>query len=214
MFITIDGGDGCGKSTQAKLLVEWLKNEKGKEVVSCRDPGSTQAGNAIRELLLHRNDFDICTTSEMFLFMAARAQMVEEIICPALEKNKTVVSDRYLLSNLVYQGCAGGIELDTLRSVGKIATGGVMPDIGIVLDVSYETAMSRLQNRHAEIIQNVKHEMDRMESKGEEYHQRVRHGFLELAAAEPLRYFVIDASLPIKAVQHAIRNAVQLAIKR
>ena len=133
MFFSIDGGDGTGKSTQIALFCEWL-SERGHDVVTCRDPGSTPLGEAIRNLLLDRDDLPIDRRSEMLLYMAARAQMTEEVIRPALEQGKTVVSDRYLLANVVYQGHAGGLDVDTLWQVGRIATGGLTVDLAIVLD--------------------------------------------------------------------------------
>ena len=107
MFLSIDGGDGTGKSTQSELLCRWL-GEQGREVVACRDPGSTPLGEAVRKLLLHRHDLEIDRRSEMLLYMAARSQLVEQVIRPALERGEVVVSDRYLLANVVYQGYAGG----------------------------------------------------------------------------------------------------------
>ena len=139
MFLSIDGGDGTGKSTQVALLADWLRS-RGHDLVTCRDPGSTPLGEAVRAILLDRHDLHIHRRSEMLLYMAARSQMVEEIIRPALEQGKTVVSDRYLLANVVYQGYGGGLDVPTLWEVGRIATGGLMPDLTIVLDVPPEVA--------------------------------------------------------------------------
>lgn len=144
MFISIEGGDGTGKSTQIRLLCEWL-HEGGRDVVLCRDPGTTRLGEAVRELLLHRNDLSMGRLSEMLLYMAARAQMTEEVIRPALEQGKTILSDRYLLSNVVYQGHAGGLPIATLWEVGQVATGGLLPDLTLVLDVPLEVAAARMQ---------------------------------------------------------------------
>ena len=132
MFLSIDGGDGTGKSTQVELLGAWLR-EQGHEVVACRDPGSTPLGEAVRGILLDRHDLHIDRRSEMLLYMAARAQMVEEVIRPALAEGKTVLCDRYLLANVVYQGYGGGLDVATLWEVGRVATGGLMPDLTIVL---------------------------------------------------------------------------------
>lgn len=196
MLITFEGGDGCGKSTQIQLFCGWLR-ERGVETVQCRDPGSTPLGDAIREILLGRKDLRIGSTSEMLLFMSARAQLVEEIIAPALESGKVVLSDRFLLSNFVYQSCAGGLPLESLRAVGEIATAGTLPDLGFVLDLPYEIALQRMGSRG---------NPDRMESKGEEYHRRVREGFLELAAEDSQRYVVINAEGPIANVQQSLRE--------
>jgi dTMP kinase len=195
MFFSIDGGDGTGKSTQIKLFCQWL-GELGHQVVACRDPGSTPLGEAVRELLLHRHDLEIDRHSEMFLYMAARAQMVRQIIRPALAEGKTVVADRYLLANVVYQGYGGGLDVDTLWEVGRVATGGLMPELTVVLDLSAQLAASRLSG-----------EPDRMEQQGDAFHRRVRDGFLAEAAREPKRIVVVDTSAPIEQVQTEIQKA-------
>src|SRR5262245_41764155 len=128
MFFSFDGIDGVGKTTQMDLFCAWLR-ERGEEVVTCRDPGSTPLGEKVREILLHSgDDTPIARRSEMLLYMAARAQLVEEVIRPALAAGKTIVSDRYLLANLVYQGHAGGLDLESVRKVGLVAIDGVEPD--------------------------------------------------------------------------------------
>ena len=198
MFITFDGGDGCGKSTQIKLLGAWLA-DRGVETVLCRDPGSTPLGDAVRGILLQRKDLDICTTAEMLLFMTARAQLVEEVIRPALDAGKMVLGDRFLLSNFAYQSFGGGLPLDAMRSVGRIATGGLLPDMGFVLDLPYETGLARVGSRGTP---------DRMENKGEEYHKRVRQGFLDLASLDPDRYLILDASESIETICQQVRNVV------
>ncbi len=197
MFLSIDGGDGAGKSTQAELLRAWLEGS-GREVVRCRDPGSTPLGEAVRGLLLDRHDLAIDRRSEMLLYMAARAQLVEEVIRPALAAGKTVLSDRYLLANVVYQGYGGGLDIDTLWQVGRVATGGLMPDLTIVLDMPADAAASRLDR-----------ELDRMEQQGDAFHARVRDGFLKEAARDPQRIVVIDAARPIEDVQTDIQAAVR-----
>jgi dTMP kinase len=194
MFFSLDGGDGTGKSTQAALFCQWLR-QRGRDVVACRDPGSTPLGEAVRELVLHRNNLAIHRRSEMLLYMAARAQLVEEVIRPALESGKTVVSDRYLLSNIVYQGYAGGLDVDTLWQVGRVATAGLMPDLTIVLDMPAEAAAARLTRA-----------LDRMEQQGEAFRARVREGFLAEAARRPEQIAVVDAAGPIDKVQAEIRR--------
>lgn len=179
MFFSIDGGDGAGKSTQAELLREWLRCE-GHDVVACRDPGSTRLGEAVRGILLDRHDLDIHRRSEMFLYMAARTQMVEEVIRPALEQGKTVVSDRFLLANVCYQGYGGGLDVATLWEVGRVATDGILPDLTIVLDLPSLTAAGRIDRP-----------LDRMEQQGEAFHARVREGFLAEAARRPDRIVVV-----------------------
>jgi len=200
MFFSIDGGDGTGKSTQAALLCEWLRGQ-GHEVVACRDPGSTPLGEAVRCLLLERHDLAIDRRSEMLLYMAARAQMVEQVIRPALGTGKTVVSDRYLLANVVYQGHAGGLDVETLWEVGRVATGGLTPDLTIVLDMPAESAAARLERQ-----------LDRMERQGEAFHARVREGFLIEATRDPTRMVVVDASRPVPRVHADVHAAVQRRI--
>lgn len=202
MFISIEGGDGTGKSTQIQLLCEWLRKQ-GREVVLCRDPGTTRLGEAVRELLLHRNDLNMGRTSEMLLYMAARAQMTEEVIRPALKQGNTVVSDRYLLSNVVYQGHAGGLSSATLWEIGRVATGGLLPDVTLVLDVPLEVAASRMQRT-----------LDRMEQQGDAFHTRVREGFLYEAARQPDQIVVIDAARSIDQVATTIQKAVERAMDR
>ncbi|MBW3597018.1 MAG: dTMP kinase [Planctomycetes bacterium] len=194
MFITFDGVDGVGKSTQAALFVEWLR-EKGREVVACRDPGSTALGEAVRGILLDRQEIALHRRSEMLLYMAARAQMVEEVIRPALAAGKIVVSDRFLLANVVYQAYAGGLDVAEVKRVGEAAVAGVMPDLILVLDMEAEAAAARL-NRS----------LDRMEAQGIEFLRRVRQGFLTEAQASPQTTRVIDASRDVAAVQGEIRS--------
>jgi dTMP kinase len=196
MFYSIDGGDGVGKSTQIGLFCDWLR-EQGQEIVTCRDPGSTALGEAVRELLLHRHDLDIHRRSEMFLYMTARSQMVEEVIRPAIKAGKTVVCDRYLLANVVYQGHAGGLDIETLWQVGEIAVGGLMPDLTIVLDMPAKSAADRIDR-----------ELDRMEKQGADFHARVREGFL-IEAKRRKNIVVINASQSIEQVHSDIREAVK-----
>jgi len=184
MFITLDGGDGCGKSTQLHRLAEKLQSQ-GHQVVCCRDPGSTPLGDAVRNILLNRQELRIAEITEMFLFMAARSQLVREVIRPALKTSNIVLSDRFLISTFVYQCYAGGVSADVLQSVSAAAVGETLPDLGIVLDIPYEVAVQRIGYRSAP---------DRMERKGEAYHRLVREGFLKYAADEPNRYVVIDAT--------------------
>jgi dTMP kinase len=196
MFFSIDGGDGTGKSTQVRLLCEWLEG-RGHEVIACRDPGSTRLGEAVRELLLHARDLRIDRRSEMLLYMAARAQLTEEVIRPALGAGKVVVSDRYLLANVAYQGYGGGLDVATLWEVGRAATGGLLPDLTIVLDLPVEKACARIRRA-----------LDRMEQQGDAFHDRVRRGFLAEAARLSERTAVVDADAPVEQVQETIRGVV------
>jgi dTMP kinase len=196
MFFAFDGLDGTGKTTQIDLFVEWLR-AAGHHVVNCIDPGSTPLGEQVRAILLG-HEVPICRTSEMLLFMAARAQMVKSVIRPALEAGKIVVSDRYLLANIAYQGYAGGLDVETIRQIGRIATGGLMPTLTFVLDLSPAAAAGRMQR-----------ELDRMESQGDEFQLRLRAGFLTEAASDPDHIAVIDAARSIEAVHAEVCRAAE-----
>lgn len=195
-FIVLDGMDGAGKSSQLVALADWIRGY-GHEVVTCRDPGSTAVGDAIRAILLERRDLELDATAEMFLYMAARAQLVAEVVRPALARGAWVVSDRFLLSNVVYQGHAGGLRPETIWGVGAIATGGLTPDLILVLDVDLETAARRM-NRP----------LDKMEDRGDGYRSRLRAGYLKESAANSERVFVVDANDSPAAVSESIREAV------
>jgi dTMP kinase len=202
MFLSLDGIDGVGKSTQMRLLVEWLEAQ-GHRVVTCRDPGSTPLGESLRELLLHSGeDRPIGPRAEMLMYMAARAQLLDEVIRPALDDGAVVVSDRYLMANLVYQAHAGGLPREAVAAVGAIATDGVMPDRVFLLDLDPEAADERRGR-----------EPDRMESRGAEYRRRLRDGFLVEAKLDPQRVTVIDATQSIEAIHAAIRSAVAIDLK-
>jgi dTMP kinase len=193
MFFSFDGIDGVGKSTQMRLFCEMLRVH-GHEVEYCRDPGSTALGEAIREILLRSDgNVPIGRRSEMLLYMAARAQLVDEVIRPAVEAGRVVVSDRYLLANVVYQGHAGGLDAEVVRQVGQVATDGIYPDCVFLLDMPTEAADRRLSR-----------EKDRMESQGDEYRRRLREGFLAEAARPGSRIHLIDASRSIESVQDEI----------
>jgi dTMP kinase len=197
LFLALDGIDGAGKSTQHRLLCQWL-GERGHDVVSCRDPGTTPLGEKIRSLLLARDEAPIGRRAEMLLYMAARAQMVDEVIRPALAAEKTVVSDRFLLANVVYQGHAGGLEPEEIWRIGRVATGGLEPALVLVLDIPAEVAGERIQR-----------EYDRMEQQGDEFRGRLRAGFLAEAARNPKRIVVINAARSVEEVHAEICGAVE-----
>jgi dTMP kinase len=193
MFFSFDGIDGVGKSTQVRLFCDALR-ASGHEVVTCRDPGSTPLGERIRDVLLTKDEsVSIGRRSEMLLYMAARAQLVEEVIQPALNAGKTVVSDRFVLANIVYQGHAGGLDIESVRQVGAVATNGILPDCVFLLDMRPEVADLRMRRS-----------LDRMEQQGDDYRRRLRDGFLAEAALAGSRIHVIDASQEVNAVQAAI----------
>jgi dTMP kinase len=195
VFLSLDGLDGTGKSTQCRLLAQWLR-QHGRDVTECADPGGTDIGKYIRELLLDCQR-QMVVTCEMFLFMASRAQLTAEVIRPALAAGHIVVCDRYLLANVVYQGHAGGLAPDCIWSVGELATGGLEPDLTILLELPPEEALRR-RRRTA----------DRMESRDLAFHQRVRDGFLREAQRRPDRIKVVEASASIEEVHQQICKVV------
>ena len=195
-LIVLEGIDGAGKSSQIAPLADWLRG-LGREVVTCRDPGATPTGDAIRAILLDRRDLRLDATAEMLLYMAARAQLVSEVIRPALARGAWVLSDRYLLANVVYQGHAGGLDPDAIRRVGAVATGGLAADLVLVLDVDLATAAGRM-NRP----------LDRLESRGDDYRGRLRAGYGDEAARDPGRIAVVDAARGPDAVQHSLRAEI------
>jgi dTMP kinase len=194
-FITLDGLDGTGKSTQCRLLADWLRG-LGHAVTTCAEPGSTALGEQLRQLLLSSRP-GLSLTAEAFLFLASRAQLTDEVILPALHAGRVVVSDRYLLSTVVYQGHAGGLDPERLWEIGRFATGGLEPDLTLVLDLPPADAAAR-RGRPA----------DRIESRDAGYHTRVRHGFLLEAQRHSDRIRIIDAAPSVAVVQEAIRRAV------
>ena len=195
-FISLDGLDGAGKSTQCRLLASWLR-EQGRPVTECHDPGGTALGVQLRTLLLtHRGAMS--AMCEALLFMASRAQLVDEIMRPALDEGQVVISDRFLLANVVYQGHAGGIDPQRLWDIGLLATGGLEPDVTFVLDLPLELSTARRSGA-----------ADRIESRDLDYHRRVRAGFLAEAQRRPDRVEVIDASRPVDQVQLAIRAVLR-----
>jgi dTMP kinase len=196
-FIVFEGIDGAGKSSQVEPLVAWLHG-CGRAVTTCRDPGATAAGDAIRAILLDRQDLQLAPTSEMLLYMAARAQLVAEVIQPSLARGEWVVSDRYLLANIVYQGHAGGLDPGTIRQVGTVATGGLEPDLVLLFDVDLETAARRLARP-----------LDKLENRGDEYRGRLRAGYLAEAARRPDRIAVVDATGDLATVQANVRAALE-----
>jgi dTMP kinase len=195
LFLSLDGLDGAGKSTQCRLLTDWLRG-RGWQVTTCSDPGGTEIGTQLRTLLLDRRQ-QMTLACEAFLFVASRAQLTAEVIRPALEAGNAVVSDRFLLANVVYQGHAGGLDPALLQTMGLLSTGGLEPDLTLVLDLPVDAALSRRQGP-----------ADRVESRAGEYHARVRAGFLAEARRRPERIRILDASRPVAVVHDDICRAV------
>lgn len=195
VFLSLDGLDGTGKSTQCRRLAEWLRT-RGYEVLHCIEPGGTSVGTALRELVLHHRGA-LALPTEALLFMASRAQLVAEVIQPAIDAGKVVISDRFHLATIVYQGYAGGLDVELLRQVGLLATGGLEPDLTLLLDAPLEVTRGRRKSNP-----------DRLESRPEEYHQRVREGFLIEARRDPKRLCVVDATPEIATVHEQICKEV------
>lgn len=198
LFLSLDGIDGCGKSTQGRLLAEWFV-ERDHKVVTCCDPGSTALGERLRELLLGSQSVSISRRAEMLLYMASRAQLVEEIIKPALESGQTVIADRFLLANVAYQGYGGGLNVDSLWEVGRVATDALVPDLTFVLDLEPHLAAQRRAGNP-----------DRLEREPADFHQRVREGFLAEAKKQAEAIRVIDATGPIEQVQRCLQSEVEM----
>jgi dTMP kinase len=196
VFLVLDGLDRAGKSTQLELLADWLE-KRGLPFKRCRDPGGTKAGDAIRNLLL-----DVRSTlgmpCEALLYLASRAQLVSEIVRPALEEGRIVLCDRYELATFAYQGHAGGIDLAALRAAARLATGGLAPDWTGVLDIDPETAASRRVGP-----------ADRIEARSSDFHRKVRDGFLAEARLAPDRITVIDAARDPSQVHSDIAKEVE-----
>jgi dTMP kinase len=195
-FISLDGLDGTGKSTQCRLLAGWLR-ARDHAVTECIDPGGTAVGDVIRHLLLdHRREMSL--PCEALLFMASRAQLTAEVIRPARAAGRAVVADRFLLANVVYQGHAGGLDPEQLWQIGRLATGGLEPDLTVVLDLDPDTALLRRKGP-----------ADRVEVRDAAYHQRVRAGFLAEALRRPDRITVVDAAGPPETVHERICQEVR-----
>jgi dTMP kinase len=184
LFITFEGGEGCGKSTQSRLLLKKLE-QQNIPVVLTHEPGGTALGNELRKTLKRKRDSSISPQAELFLLAASRAQLVAELIRPALEEGKVVICDRFTHSTMVYQGYGRGLDFTAITMVNNMATRYLNPDLIILLDISPEQGLARKQSLK-----------DRFELEDLSFHHRVREGYLKMAAAEPDCWLLIDASLP------------------
>jgi dTMP kinase len=200
-FITLEGPEGSGKSSQGRRLVRALRRH-GCRAVALHDPGSTALGCALRQVLLHSAG-QLSPLTEALLFIGGRVALVEERIRPALRQGKVVVCDRFHDSTVAYQGFGGGVPVDLLERVGRRAIGGCMPHLTFLLDIPTEAGFARLRRDH-----------DRMERKERAFHRRVRQGFRRLAAHEPHRFVVLDASKPAAQVQRQMKTAVFTRLPR
>lgn len=201
-FVVIDGPDGAGKSTQVKLLAEWLTGQ-GVKVAQVRDPGGTAIGDRVRQILLDRNHDHMCVRCELMLYMASRAQLVHELIRPAIAAGKLVLADRYVSSTIAYQG-AGGLDTKLIHSVAEAAVEGCWPDLTIVLDLPAAAGLNRVRARNS----GTQAGLDRMEAKAGDFHDKVRDIFLQIARSEPNRYAIIDAAQPPEKVHEAIKRLI------
>ena len=199
MFITLEGPEGSGKSSQLPALADFLF-DAGYEVVMTREPGGTVVGDQIREVLMNLENVTIVPRTEILLFLAARAQHVEGLIKPALKDGKIVLCDRYGDSTLAYQGYGHQTDLDTLRSLLAFSTGGLKPDLTLLLDVPIEEGFRRKRGNSVE--------WNRLDAYAEAFHERVRQGYLALANEEPERWLIIDATKDRESVQEAMRKVV------
>jgi dTMP kinase len=198
MFITLEGPEGSGKSSQLPDLAEFLSGQ-GWEVLTTREPGGTPIGDQIRQILMRLDNQELHPRTEILLFLASRAQLVEQVIKPALREGKLVLCDRFGDSTLAYQGYGHGLNLDTLRTMLDFATDKLKPDLTLLLDVDVETGLQRKRKED---------EWNRLDAYALAFHQRVREGYHELCRQEPERWRVIDAMQPKEAVQLALRQAV------
>ena len=203
VFITFEGVEGCGKSTHSRLLCDSLKN-RSYSCLLTREPGGTKTGEEIRRILLHSDGIDISDLTELFLFEAARAQIVEELIKPSLAAGKIVVCDRFSDATVCYQGYAGGVDLKAIESLNGVATGGLKPDLTILLDVDTATGLDRAKAKG----------VDRMERKHFAYHKRVRAGYLKLAKIHPKRIKVVRVGCSIEDTQAIVKREVERVIQR
>lgn len=196
LWVTFEGGDGSGKTTQAALLEEWLRGQ-GRTVVRTREPGGTEVGDLIRDIVLHHRG-DIAPRAEALLYAADRAHHVATLVRPALARGEVVIQDRYLDSSVAYQGAGRVLDGGEVRDLSLWATGGALPDVTVLLDLDPGTARARLDADDKPF--------DRLEAEKSEFHERVRAAYLELAAAEPDRFLVLDATLPAGQLAAAVRD--------
>lgn len=204
-LVSFEGGEACGKSTQIKLFTEFLKNNNF-DFVCTREPGGTGLGEKIRELLLHSKE-DLSPETEFLLFSASRSKLVEEVVKPALQQGKIVVLDRYFDSSYTYQGYAGDLKIQDIKNITDFAIKGAVPDLTFLLDLSYEDGIKRKASDEA--LRNL----DRIESKGKEYHDKVRKGYLKLAQNDKRRIYVVDARKSKEEIFEEIKNEFLMRLK-
>ncbi|MBN9213600.1 MAG: dTMP kinase [Microbacterium sp. SCN 70-200] len=204
LWITFEGGDGAGKTTQAALLEEWLRAQ-GRTVVRTREPGGTEVGTLVRDIVLHHRG-DVAPRAEALLYAADRAHHVATLVRPALERGEIVIQDRYLDSSVAYQGAGRVLDATEIRDLSLWAAEGALPDVTVLLDLDPAAARARLDADDKPF--------DRLEAEKADFHARVRAAFLDLASAEPDRFLVLDASLPAADLAAAVRARVSAALAR
>ncbi|WP_083956429.1 dTMP kinase [Tersicoccus phoenicis] len=198
VFVAFEGGDGAGKSTQVRLLADRLRTV-GQRVLTTREPGGTPVGERLRDLVLEPGDAVVDPRTEALIFAAARAAHVEQVIRPALTAGRAVVTDRYVDSSVAYQGAGRGLGIADVEAINAWATGALHPDLTVLLDVEPEAGRDRRADRAAE---------DRMEAESDDFHRLIRLTFLQRAAADPVRYLVLDATLPVATIARRVAERV------
>jgi dTMP kinase len=201
LFINFEGGDGCGKTTQMRLLARRLESG-GHKVLETTEPGGTRIGNQIRRILLDSANQELCATAEMLLYFASRAQNVEELILPSLAEGSVVLSDRFTDSTMAYQGFGRGLGERLVLELDRISCHGLVPDLTILIDIDLETSLARARQRNLDLTET------RMDEQAVEFHRKVRDAYLEMARREPGRFRVIDGRGDIDAVARAVWAAV------
>ncbi|MCL4367753.1 MAG: dTMP kinase [Chloroflexi bacterium] len=206
MFITFEGPEGAGKTTQARLLLQSLEQQRAKAIL-LREPGGTPLGDRLRDIVKHARDLTLSPRTEVLLFAASRAQLVDEVIRPRLDQGYVVICDRYADSTLAYQGYGRGLPLDNVGAVVELASDGVSPDLTFLLDLPPDLGLARNKQESAQ-------SWDRFEEEEIEFHHRVREGYLQLAKQDPGRWVVLDATRPLEDLHAEIRRVVTERLKR
>lgn len=199
LFVCFEGGEGAGKSTQSRLLADWL-TEQGRTVLLTFEPGDTEVGKELRRIVLDPATGDLSARTEALLYAADKAEHVDHVVIPALERGEVVITDRYVDSALAYQGAGRTLGVGEVEQVNRWATADLRPHLTVVLDLAPQAGLGRFTER------------DRIEGQSLEFHQRVRQGFLDLAAADPDHYLVLDARAPVEEIAAAIRQRVEAVL--
>lgn len=202
LFLTVEGPDGAGKTTQIELLRDYL-SDKGYDIIVCREPGGTKISEAIRQVILNKDFTEMSHMTELLLYTAARAQLMEEVIRPALKEGKVVICDRFVESSAVYQGIARGMGIELVYEINQYAIGDTLPDLTIMIDLDAKTGISRKKEQA---------ELDRMEREALDFHEKVVKGYREIAALHPERIYKVDGHQTIEEIHKKIAAAVDKII--